>query len=125
LNQILTNYDTSIIIGGFTYTRTNFKISMNFMANNSYDNGFNASAYISCRVKSGTANKDKYLFAWIYFKWWTGTVSVASDFQSGIIASDNDSTWGLSLQGSHQGHFYLNIRVDATPAVTQLHVRTS
>jgi len=128
LNQILANYDSTIIIGGgfgLTLTRTNFKISMNFMSNLSYDNGMNASAYISCRVKSGTVNTGKYLFAWVYFKYNNGTNPNTNTFRSGIIASDNNSTWGLSFQGSSGGDFFLNIRVDATPAVTQLHVRTS
>ena len=110
--------------GGFTYPRTNFKISMNFMTDTTYDGGMNSQAYISCRVK-GSHNFSKYLFAWIYKKWDNSTTPDTNVFSSGIIGSDNNSTWSLSFLNSNQGHFYLNIRVDANPPITELHFRTS
>jgi hypothetical protein len=120
-NQVITSYGNSLVFTGNSYLAINrFRYSMNQFGN--YDNGFNVRMYVSISVK-GTSFQEKYCFAWVYLKWNSGS---STAFNSGIIASDNNSTWSLINGGSTEGNFWLNVDVNTPNAtITEIYFRIS
>ena len=87
-----------------------------------YDNSFNVRMYFSISIK-GTLFQEKYCFGWVYLKFNNGSSTV---FNSGIIASNNNSEWSIINGGSTMGDFYLGIDVNTPNAsITEIYFRIS
>jgi len=120
-NQVITSYGNTLIFTGSSFIAINrFRYSMNGFGN--FDNGFNVRMYVSISIK-GTTFQEKYCFGWVYLKFNNGS---STAFNSGIIASDNNSTWSLTNGGSTLGNFWLNIDVNTPNAnITEIYLRIS